>query len=108
MNSTSRLLCLLCVVLLAGCGGSADLTGHWIQVSGTRPESELTLNGDGTGRFLPRGGVAYQIETWEAAGDYLTLNIPGAKVIARFSLNDDLQLSRVDEFEEFNGRYRRQ
>jgi hypothetical protein len=105
-----RWTCILALmVLLSACGdSSSDLIGKWVQLSGARPESVLTLNEDGTGQFQPRGGVAYKIEVWNAKSEYLTMQIQGSNVIAQFKLDDSLDLSRVEDFEEFNGSYRKQ
>lgn len=110
VTRTLHCLAMLALTLaLSGCGdATADLVGSWTQVAGSAPQSVLVLNEDGTGRFQPRGGVEYQIDQWVVRADYLELDIPGYKLVGQFKLGDQLEMSGIEGFEEFNGRYRRQ
>jgi hypothetical protein len=95
-------------VIVSGCGGgSDDLVGEWSQISGSRTQSILVFNADGTGNFHPRGGMNYEIVSWSMQTDYIEMELAGTKVIAEVSVDDSLVLSRANEFEELNGTYRR-
>lgn len=100
----------LAAVFLAACTDGTDrLTGSWIQVSGERPESRLTLNADGTGEMRVHGGVPYDVESWTVSGgNLLDMQIEGQKVLASFVLNEEsIVISRAENFRELNGTYRK-
>ncbi|MDX1570008.1 MAG: hypothetical protein R3200_05935 [Xanthomonadales bacterium] len=101
---------LFATALLTGCGSSVDdLIGEWVQLQGSRPQTKLILRPDGTGKMEVKGGVNYQLDSWEIESDrHLKFSIYNQDVIARFILNDDsLEISRVEGFEEMNGTYKR-
>lgn len=103
------LMPIVALCLLAACSNDSErLIGSWVQVSGERPDSRLTLNADGTGEMRVHGGVPYDIEAWAlSGGNLLDLQIEEQKVVASFVLNEDsIVISRAENFPELNGTYR--
>ena len=98
------------VLLLGGCSDPTEqLVGQWVQTEGSRPQTRLIFRPDGTGKMEVQGGVNYQLDAWEVESErHLKFRIYNQDVIARFILNEDsLELSRVEDFDEMNGTYRR-